>query len=166
MKSALFLLCGALALSACGKSDTESVTIPDGEGGSTTFSKSDSTTTITGADGEETTISSNTGNNKLPAYVPAYPGSKAMESASIKTGEGEMNTASFTTPDPASKVIAFYKEKLTSGGMKIMMETNSTDGSMIMANRDGKEDGESAVVTVNTEGGDTKVAIVSNIAAQ
>ena len=76
------------------------------------------------------------GEGKLPSWVPVYPGAKAQGNMTAKgasgdeTGEGGIVT--FSTPDSASKVTAFYQAKIQEMGMKIDLTQLSGSSGMVM----------------------------------
>jgi zinc-ribbon domain len=90
--------------------------------------------------------------------VPAYPGSsRRAGGVQIHTLKGSMLTETFTTPDPPSQVIAFYKSQL--GESASVIETGR--GAILTS---GGHDKESVMVTVTAESsaknGATRIAIV------
>jgi hypothetical protein len=90
--------------------------------------------------------------------VPAYPGAVREEGGmQIHTANRSMVTAAYTTADPSSQVLAFYKHKL--GENITVMETGQ--GAIITSgNRD--KDGVMITVTAShsSTGGKTKIVIV------
>ncbi|HEY2018267.1 MAG TPA: hypothetical protein VGH38_32400 [Bryobacteraceae bacterium] len=90
---------------------------------------------IHGDDGNATVEIGGAG-SKLPSWVPAYPGSTAQGTFSMKgssnDGAGEGGNFTFTTPDPADKVMSFYQDKAKEMGMKANLTTNSQDGGMLI----------------------------------
>lgn len=110
----------AFALASCGKGGGETVTHTDqrtgetvtvtyGENGIKSESKSLSTEVQTGAGAR----------SSLPVHMPAYPGSKILESSSLNMGDSKMNTASFTSGDAPQKVAAFYRDAMRKAGYAI-----------------------------------------------
>ena len=90
---------------------------------------------VQGDDGSATVEIGGAG-SKLPAWVPSYPGSTAQATISAKgtshDGSGEGGNFTFTTPDPATKVMAFYQDKAKELGMKANLTTNTPDGGMLI----------------------------------
>ena len=73
--------------------------------------------------------------DKLPSWVPAYPGSNAQGTFSV-TGNGDEGSGgnfAFTTSDSADKVLAFYQDKIKELGMKIQVNTTTPGGGMLTA---------------------------------
>jgi hypothetical protein len=88
-----------------------------------------------GDDGKMATMTF--GGGAVPSWVPAYPG--AAQQANITAsgessdGKGEGGNVTYTTSDPAAKVLAFYQEKAKDMGMKVNMTTTTTDAGMVIA---------------------------------
>ena len=145
MRYALFL--PLLALAACG-SNEKSFTVNDGEGSeqTVTVKEDDETTTIRSEDGEAV-IQTGDVEAEFPVYAPQYPGSKVTASANFSNKEGESGGAIVQeTADMPDKVMAFYKDKLTSGGMKIGMETKTGEGGMFIVENP-ESNGEQTTIT-------------------
>ena len=90
---------------------------------------------VQGDDGAATVEIGGAG-SKLPSWVPSYPGSTAQGTFSVKgasnDGAGEGGNFTFTTPDPATKVMTFYQDKAKELGMKANLTTNTPDGGMLI----------------------------------
>jgi hypothetical protein len=56
---------------------------------------------------------------KLPVWVPAYPGAKVMASTKEKTEDGFSGTASFQTSDAAATVLEHYESELKTSGFEV-----------------------------------------------
>jgi hypothetical protein len=91
----------------------------------------------TGDDGEVATVEIGQGAGQLPKWVPTYPGAKAQGNFTAKgessDGMGEGGMVSFSTSDPASKVISYYEGKCKEMGMKVDLTGTTADGGMILA---------------------------------
>jgi hypothetical protein len=88
--------------------------------------------------------------------VDIYPGAvKGEGSMNLKTPQGSMITAIYTTKDPVAQVVDFYKGKL--GDQASTVETGN--GTML-TNASNNDDTSKLVITVTPEGGSTKIAIV------
>ena len=89
--------------------------------------------------------------------VPIYPGATRREGGmQIKSATGSMVTVVFSTPDPVSKVVDFYKEKLGDNTSVIQSGT----GAVISA---GEQNKRGVVITIGTDNGSdggTKIAIM------
>jgi hypothetical protein len=86
--------------------------------------------------------------------APVYPGAARSEgSMNIKSPSGSMITAIYTTNDPLSKVVEFYKSKL--GPQASIMETGN--GTMLTSGGDEKD---KLLITITSDEGKTKIAIV------
>ena len=77
------------------------------------------------------------GDGKLPSWVPSYPGSSPQVNISAKgensDGIGEGGNFTFTTSDPASRVLAFYEEKAKDMGMTVKLNMTTADAGMVIA---------------------------------
>lgn len=86
--------------------------------------------------------------------APIYPSALRGEgSLNLKTPNGSMVSAVFTTSDSVSQVADFYKSKF--GDQASVIETGQT--TMITS---GPSDKEKTMVTISTDEGKTKIAIV------
>lgn len=154
------ILLAPIMLAACG-SDEKTVTIKDGEGKdqTVTVNKDDATTTFKSEDGEavirqgaDAAAAAN-----FPAHAPKYPGSTVTASASFSNKEGESGgMVSQETGDAPAKVMAFYKDKITSTGKKIAMETTTPEGGMLVV--EGPEGKGGMMIIISREGDKTTIA--------
>jgi len=95
---------------------------------------------------------------KPPAWVPEYPGSHSTYSIKGAADSGEEGgNVTYTTSDPASKVMAFYQDKAKDLGMDAKVTTASADGGVLVATRE--DDQRSLTVIVGTSGGQTTVNV-------
>ena len=98
---------------------------------------------ITGRDGRSLEFGTT---GKLPSWVPSYPGSKpafavrAQGHGSDDSSAGEGGEFTFTTPDAASQVLAFYERKGKDMGMSNVNIATATDegGTLITADEGGQ----------------------------
>jgi len=93
--------------------------------------------------------------------VPIYPGAQTGEGGTHMTlPTMSMVTAVYTTSDPMSAVVAFYKGKL--GENESDMETNQ--GAVLSSGKEGPDSKSGTVITIGPGSGDssgkTKIAIV------
>jgi hypothetical protein len=101
------------------------------------------------------------GEAKLPAWVPAYPGSTAQMVFSAR-GEsdervGEAGNFTFTTTDAPSKVALFYEDEAKRLGMDVRVTARGSDASVIVA--DDGEEHRSMTVVLGSDGGATTVNV-------
>jgi hypothetical protein len=54
-----------------------------------------------------------------PSWVPAYPGGRDEGTLNSRSSEGKSGTSTVSTSDPAEKVIAFYRDRLTEAGFQV-----------------------------------------------
>ncbi|HMC59435.1 MAG TPA: zinc ribbon domain-containing protein [Candidatus Solibacter sp.] len=115
-----------------------------------------------GDDGKTASLEIGAGAGKLPSWVPAYPGADAKGTFAVKgddgTSRGEGGTFTFTTPDSAAKVKAFYDDKCKQAGMKVNLTVNTGEGGVLVA----ADDGDRHTLNVNVAGGsgETTVTVV------
>lgn len=95
----------------------------------------------------------------LPKWVPVYPGSDAQGAFSVQGGDAEGGTFTFTTSDDVSRVKTFYADKIRDLGMKVDVDTTTSDGSMMIAADEGGER-RSLTVTLGGHAGRTTVNVV------
>jgi len=87
--------------------------------------------------------------------VDVYPGAvHGPGSLNLKSQDGAMTTASFTTSDSVSEVVDFYKAKLGTNATTI-----ESNGGTILTS-DNSIPNDSVVVSVNSDDGKTKIGIV------
>jgi hypothetical protein len=156
---ALFIV-PALALAACGGSDTTTV---KGENGETvtieTDKQADGTTRMeaTNEKGETAIVSvGNEGSTwpaDAPAYAPAYPGATISAVMSSDAGGTKGSVVTFETSDPAAKVVAHYKALATGAGLG---ETGTmTSGATSLFTAADKTSGREFMVQATTTDGKT-----------
>jgi hypothetical protein len=113
-------------------------------------------------DGKTASLEIGSGGGKLPSWVPAYPGADARGTFAVKGDDGdrrgEGGTFTFTTPDSAAKVKAFYDDKCKQAGMRVHMTLNTAAAGVLVAS----DDGERRTLNVNVAGGsgDTTVTVI------
>ncbi len=66
--------------------------------------------------------------DRLPDWLPAYPGVQPEGSYSARTGEGESGGFHFTTKDSPEKVISFYEDSLKHAGLTVTTNILHTNG--------------------------------------
>jgi hypothetical protein len=116
---------------------------------------------VHGEDGKTATVEVGGTGAKLPSWVPSYPGSTAQGTFSVtgsaNDGSGEGGNFTFTTPDPASKVMTFYQDKTKELGMKANLTTNTSDGGMLIASNEDNQ--RTLTVVVGKRSNDTTVNV-------
>jgi hypothetical protein len=113
-----------------------------------------------GDDGKTASLEIGAGADKLPSWVPAYPGAK-VEGAFAVNPNGDQATGGsfgFTTSDASAQVIAFYQDKCKELGLEVKIVTHVNQGDMIMA-ADASEK-RTLQVVVGSESGATKVQVI------
>ena len=99
--------------------------------------------------------------NKLPSWVPKYPGATEQGTFSVRgssnDGSGEGGNFTYTTRDPAAKVMEFYQDKAKDLGMKVDLTSHADQGGMmIVTDQDNKR---SLTVVVGESAGQTTVNV-------
>jgi hypothetical protein len=116
--------------------------------------------TAEGDDGKTASLEIGTGADKLPSWVPAYPGAKVEGTFNMTgdSGKGNGGAFGFSTSDAPSKVMSFYQDKCKELGIDVKMVTTTEKGGMIL----GADKGEthSLQVIVGSESGETKVQVL------
>lgn len=114
---------------------------------------------ITGRDGRVEFGSA----GKLPSWVPSYPGSKpafalrAQGSGDGSNGSGgEGGEFTFTTPDAASQVLAFYEKKCKDMAMNINISTINDEGGTVVA----ADEGDQRSLTIVATGGSRRTTVI------
>jgi hypothetical protein len=156
----------ALLVTGCGSSDDTSITMKDSDGKEIKINSSEEKVNITDADGKKTEIASDT---KLPADFPEYPGASNVEVTNIKSPEGSLTTAKFTTSDEPAQVIAFYKAQFAEKKIPIALETTQEDMAMIMSGENTQsamQGGNVITVTAQKDDNTTTVSALINSKAE
>jgi nitrate reductase NapE component len=113
-----------------------------------------------GDDGKTASLEIGAAADKLPSWVPAYPGAK-VEGAFAVNPNGDQATGGsfgFTTSDAPAKVVSFYQDKCKELGITVKMTTHVNQGDMIMAADEGER--RTLQVVVGSESGETKVQVI------
>jgi len=117
--------------------------------------------TAEGDNGGTATLDFGGGAAKLPAWLPAYPGSngKATFSASGTDNQvfKEGGTFAFTTADLPTQVLSFYQDKVRDLGMKVNVTTTTPQGGMFTAADEGSH--RSLTIVVGRSGSETSVSV-------
>jgi hypothetical protein len=83
---------------------------------------------------------------KAPAWVPVYPGSRSLASASEKTAERTSGSLTFQVSDASDKVLAYYERELKSSGFTV--EVTVTTGTIRVGSLSAKADSGRRTVNV------------------
>jgi hypothetical protein len=114
-----------------------------------------------GKNGEVANMEIGGGEGKLPSWVPTYPGAKAQGNMTARgegaDGAGEGGVVTFTTPDPPSKVMAFYEAKIKDMGMTINLTGTSDAGGLVAGADEGAQ--RTLNVMVGGSGGETSITV-------
>jgi hypothetical protein len=161
------LTLGGLALAGCKPSPpTYSVTDPKtGEKAEVSIDTGGATNTITfnSSEGKGSVSVSAEGEapKNLPSYIPTYPGANyqgSFASNVTASGAGEQNAkggmVSFKTTDAPDKVLAFYKDAFTRGGLKEQASGNMGGLQMLSFSKgDNNQEGAQVMASPDPEGG-------------
>jgi hypothetical protein len=121
--------------------ETSTLTFDDVKNGKLTMKSSNGRATFTVGDGSA----------KLPAWVPAYPGSNPQSTFSAEGQGGESGTFTFKTRDSSENVTRFYQDQLQSAGLHVTVPVPR----MLVAQDDAKK--RTMTVVIAGEGSDTTV---------
>ena len=69
--------------------------------------------------------------SNLPSWIPSYPGSTPQVALAGSSDDGSGGTFTFSTSDPAARVMQFYQDKLKEMGMKISSAMVSDNGGTV-----------------------------------
>jgi hypothetical protein len=61
--------------------------------------------------------------DKLPGWIPSYPGAAVQWDAAVHSKDGQTGSFHFTTTDSADRVVSFYEEELKNAGFKVTSST-------------------------------------------
>jgi hypothetical protein len=120
----------------------------DGDKGSLTVQSSDGTVKIGGGAG-----------NKMPAWVPVYPGSSPEGTFSASTKDGDNNGFQFKTGDAPAKVLEYYQNQLKAAGFTISMASNTPDGGLVISEDSAKK--RTLTITAGASGGASEVSVMA-----
>ena len=161
-------LAALVLVTACGSKDAKTTTVvaPGVTVTSTNGDNGTQTATFTNSvDGKDvaTTIATSTDGKglavptDLPAWAPAYPGSKVVTSINGTSGAGTGKVLAMQTGDAVAKVMSFYDQKLAAAGVKPAMSTDQSDSSMRMIPAEGSGKGTLLVVTKADSGSGSQI---------
>lgn len=116
---------------------------------------------VTNEKGETTTFGAGGGAQKLPSWMPVYPGGTVQGTYDVNNAEGRSVAFQVTTSDAVSKVLDFYEDQLESAGLKVSKNTFSTGGqdsggTLSAESADGKR---KSGVIVSTTGSGTQAVV-------
>ncbi len=107
----------------------------------------------------EGTMSMGAGAEKLPDWLPAYPGAKGTGTFGMNSKEGKAGSYAFKTGDTLDDVVKFYEDALKAVGLEVEKTTNQAAGQgsmIILAGKDGASD-KTAQVIATSKGEGTEV---------
>jgi len=107
----------------------KSMVIVDEKGQTSTYTASGEGSNATvEMSGPQGTVKIGGNADKAPEWVPQYPGSSPTGTYSSSNANEQAGSFTFTTPDSADKLIAFYDEALKAAGFAVTKMTNSSEG--------------------------------------
>ena len=137
--TAIVPLAAALALAACGGSETSGeITTDDGDTGEYTIDNEtgESSMTITTPDGETRMQSGPGVAPDLPSGWTIYPGAEVVNTVNIAGAEGGGALVTMTTDASADDVIAHYRKQAEAAGFPISLEMNTSASRLISGQKD------------------------------
>lgn len=122
----LLVILSCVALSGCGSQDSATL---DGADGTldTRFSSHGRTSIFPSSDTSVIQMPSD-----LPAWAPAFPGSKAAQVITQGERGSAIKSVVLTTNADVKTVVAYYNEKIAATGMKTAMAQDTPDGAVRM----------------------------------
>lgn len=98
----------------------------------------------------------------LPSWLPVYPGATVQGVFDAKSAEdGRTLSFTVTTPDPAGKVLDFYRSRFEEAGFKVDSTLNASGGertgSLLTAN--GENPSRSASLLISSTGNETQAVV-------
>ena len=81
------------------------------------------------------------GAEKMPNWLPAYPGSTPEGSVSMQNATGTSGSFHFTTKDSVEQVMSYYEDALKKTGLKINTNTVQQNGKTSLGTLTGEEAG-------------------------
>ena len=161
MRTIITLSAAAIMLGACGGPDEGTIETENGEtvaykvegdGGDTSIR-------ISGEDGEEVVINSDTGTTvDLPDGFSLYPGSTVVSSTTMNQTDGQGALIVMQSDASAQDMVEFYRNQAESAGIRIQMEMTTNGSEMI-----GGESDDGGTFSFNaspSEGGTTGQLVV------
>jgi hypothetical protein len=126
---------GKVEFQAQGEGDKASLNIKGGEG--------------------SVTLGANT--EKLPEWLPAYPGAEGTGAFALRGKDGQSASYTFKTGDPVADVAAFYEDAFKNEGMEVEKKAGAGTGSIVAAKDSGGQ--RSAAITISRQGDATLVSV-------
>jgi len=65
--------------------------------------------------------------SRLPAEFPLYPGARLTEAAASDRGDCHIRVVTFTTPDPANRVLEHYRSRAAQAGFSAEQQARGAD---------------------------------------
>ena len=92
------------------------------------------------------------GSEKMPDWIPAYPGSAPQGTFSMRSGKEATGSFHFTSADPVDRVVSYYEDAFKKAGMKVSTNSMQTDGktSLTIVTANDVSQKRNAMVTVAT----------------
>lgn len=103
--------------------------------------------------------------DKLPEWLPPYPGVQPEGTYSAQTREGESGGFSFMTPDAPNRVASFYEEGLKRAGMTVNTNVLQQNGKVTGATATGESSDkkQTVLITATSDGNTTRVGVIFDV---
>ena len=139
--------------------DKKTLVVIDDDGKQVTVNASgDGSNGSLSVESSDGTVKLGAGAAKPPSWVPVYPGASTAGTFSAEGKDGNQNTFTFKTKDPASKVIAYYQEQLKAGRFTVTQMT-SDQGGLVTGEAEDKK--RTITVTVGSSAEGTEGSVMS-----
>lgn len=97
---------------------------------------------------------------RMPAEFPAYPGGRVTEAAGNDNGDCRMRVVTFTTADPASRVLEHYRSVAARAGYSAEQQARGAD--QVLGGVNARTDGAFYLIVTPARNGSQVALIVNN----
>ena len=101
------------------------------------------------------------GAEKLPDWIPTYPGSAPQGTFSMHSGKEATGSFHFSSTDPIDRVVSYYEGAFKKAGMKVSTNSMQTDGktSLTIVTADDASQKRNAMITATVSADGSNVGI-------
>jgi hypothetical protein len=105
------------------------------------------------------------GAEKLPDWIPTYPGSAPQGTFSMQNGKAATGSFHFSSADAVDRVVSYYEGAFKKNGMKVSTNSMQTDGktslTIVTANEDSQKRNAMITVATSTEGSNVGITFTA-----